>query len=262
MKKRKKLLLMLMCSLVISSGSGVIASAATGTNIIQEGNRLDGANNGEGAGSGTSGGSGKDENGGGGNNSESSSSDSQTGLDPSKLDSAVDIVSTGSEVDQESFSKAKKSLKGVTDLIQMIIGFILVIITAWIPLTFFADILVYFIPALDRFIGNGGGGGAPSGPGGGGGKGFHIKLTSNHSLSGGSGGGGPAGPGGAGGGAGAQWGAYVKSRAIELIYTFGIIGLLFSGQYTVLLGKIVKYLMLIIKAIFDLVFGILDDLLK
>lgn len=259
MKKRKNLLLALMFSLVLANTGGIVASAAVPTGIIQEGNTLKDANNGEGAGSGTSEGNGTE---GEGKKDNSSSSQDKTGLNMNKMDSAVDAVTAGSELDQGAFTKAQKSLKGFTDLIQTIIGFMLVVITAWIPLTFIADILVYFIPALDRFIGDGGGAGGAAGPGGSGGRGFHIKLTSHHRLGGGGMGGAPAGPGGAGGGAGAQWGQYFKDRMIELIYTFGLIGLLVSGLYNVLLNKIVHYLMLIIKAILGLIMGILDDLLK
>lgn len=260
MKKRKNLLLALMFSLVLANTGGIVASAAVPTGIIQEGNTLPGANNGEGTGSNTSDGKDKDKD--GNNNSNSSSGEDKTGLNMNKMDSAVDAVTAGSELDQGAFTKAQKSLKGFTDLIQTIIGFMLVVITAWIPLTFIADILVYFIPALDRFIGDGGGAGGAPGPGGSGGRGFHIKLTSHHKLGGGSMGGAPAGPGGAGGGAGAQWGQYFKARMVELVYTFGLIGLLVSGLYNVLLNKIVHYLMLIIKAILGLIMGILDDLLK
>lgn len=259
MKKRKNLLLALMFSLVLANTGGIVASAAVPTGIIQEGNTLKDANNGEGAGSGTSEGNGTE---GEGKKDNSSSSQDKTGLNMNKMDSAVDAVTAGSELDQGAFTKAQKSLKGFTDLIQTIIGFMLVVITAWIPLTFIADILVYFIPALDRFIGDGGGAGGAAGPGGSGGRGFHIKLTSHHRLGGGGMGGAPAGPGGAGSGAGAQWGQYFKDRMIELIYTFGLIGLLVSGLYNVLLNKIVHYLMLIIKAILGLIMGILDDLLK
>ena len=196
MKKRKNLLLALMFSLVLANTGGIVASAAIPTGIIQEGKTLEGANNGEGAGSGTSEGSDAGE---GGKKDNSSSSEDKTGLDMGKMDSAVDAVTAGSELDQEAFTNAQKSLEGFTDLIQTIIGFMLVVITAWIPLTFIADILVYFIPALDRFIGDGGGAGGAAGPGGAGGRGFHIKLTSHHRLGGGSMGGAPAGPGGAGG---------------------------------------------------------------
>ena len=258
MKKRKNLLIALMFSLVLANTGGIVASAAVPTGIIQEGNTLKDANNGEGAGSGTSEGNGTE---GEGKKDNSSSSEDKTGLNMEDMDSAVDTVTTGSKLNQGAFTKAQKSLEGFTDLIQTIIGFMLVIITAWIPLTFIADILVYFIPALDRFIGDGGGAGGAAGPGGSGGRGFHIKLTSHHRLGGGGMGGTPAGPGGAGGGAGAQWGQYFKDRMIELVYTFGLIGFLVSGLYNVLLNKIVHYLMLIIKAILGLIMGILDDLL-
>lgn len=261
MKKQKKLLLALVMALVLAGSGGSIVSAASTDGIIKSGKTLENANNGN---KNKDKDEDKDENEGTGNDGGGSSNSSNSGsmeFNAGEVDAAVSTVTVGSKVDQSAINEAATALSGLTGFFQTIMGMALVIISAWIPLTFVADILVYYIPFLDRWIGDGGGAGAPSGPNGTGGKGFHIKLTSNHRLGGGSAGG-PAGPGGAGGGAGAQWGEYIKSRAIELVYTFGIIGLLVSGMYTVLLNTVVHYLMLIINAILGLIKGILDGLLK
>lgn len=180
-------------------------------------------------------------------------------ISDSEVTDAVNAVTSPGKVDKSKIAAAGEYLSGLTGFLKLLVGFCIVLVSAWIPVTFAADILVAFIPFLDKYIGSGGGSGGAGGPGGNGGKGFHIQLTSRHAIKSGSSGGGPGGPGGSGGKN--EWGQYFKDRFVELIYVFLILGLIVSGAYTVLLNMAIKYIMLIFLAIFDVIANILDGIL-
>lgn len=268
MKKRKKLLMPLLCALILATSGGELnVSAKTASNVIMENGKLENPKNGNDSDS--DGGSKEDSDGGSngdsgssGSGSGSSSSGGDHGLDAKKLDDAISTVTQGEAVSNEAMNKAKTSLAPLGNFFKMIIALAFVLISLWIPLTFAADLLVAIIPFFDRFIGSGHGAhsGGPGGPGGNGGKGFHIQLTSNHSIRGGSGGG-PGGPGGGSSGD-LDFKSYFTARSKELIWTFLLIGLIVSGLYTVLLTKVVGYVTLIAVAIIDVVFDIIDGFLK
>lgn len=178
---------------------------------------------------------------------------------------AANVVTGGKDkLDKNKIAEAGKKLKGIQDGVALIIGIGVNLLMIWIPLTFVADILVAFIPILDRWIGNGGHGPGASagGPGGAGGKkGFHIQLTSGHQIRGNGGGsaGGPGGPGGAGGGSQMQWGRYVKERTVELIWAMAIIGMWVTGTYMQIVNLLVKYAVLIVTKVIMFVLDLIDD---
>lgn len=178
---------------------------------------------------------------------------------------AADVVTGGKDkLDKNKIAEAGKKLKGIQDGVGLIIGIGVNLLMIWIPLTFVADILVAFIPPLDKVIGNGGHGPGASagGPGGAGGKkSFHIQLTSGHQIrgNGGGGAGGPGGPGGAGGGSQMQWGRYVKERTVELIWAMAILGMWVTGTYMQIVNLLVKYAVLIVTKIIMFVLDLIDD---
>lgn len=196
-----------------------------------------------------------------GNNSTGDTS-SELGIDASKeaVSDAVSTVTTGSKIDSNQISKAGTMLKGLTGIFELLAGMLVTLFTAWIPLTFVADIAVAFMPFLEKYIGSGNGGaggGAPAG-GPGGKKGFHLPLCSHHSIR--NGGGAAGGPGGAGGGGKTlDFGGYFKARSIELVIAFLILGLWVSGLYMTILQKVISYATAIIIWIFNLVAGIVDS---
>lgn len=199
-----------------------------------------------------------------GNNSTGDTS-SKLNIDASKEDvsSAVSKVTVGSKIDSNQIAKAGTMLKGLTGIFELMAGMLITLFTAWIPLTFVADIAVAFMPFLDKYIGSGSGGaGGASAGGPGGKKGFHLPLCSHHSIRNGGGGGAPGGAGGAGGGKALDFGGYFKARSIELIIAFLILGMWVSGLYMIILQKVISYATAIIIWIFNLVAGIVDSFIS
>lgn len=255
MKKQKRFILALLGALVLTMAGDVTTSAkAIGDGFIMETPTLDPNAAGGGNNNNNNGNNGE---GSGGNNEGSEGSGSTTSADEpteDEIDQAVSAVTAGSKVSQKQLADAGSKLSGLIGVFETIMAFFIILLSSWIPLSFIADITVAFIPFLDRWIGSGQGGssGGPNG-GSGGGKGFHIQLTSSHSLRGGSGG-----PNGGSGSGGIQFGEYFKARTLECVYVFVFLTLVATGGYSYLLNLIVKYLILIIFAIVNLVKSILD----
>lgn len=248
--RRNKWLRVIMLSGALIIGSGSVAlpvvpvisvEAATMPPQNQDGNYNNGGNND-----------------GGNNGTTESSGGNSISYD---AEGAADVVTGGKDkISKDKIAEAGTRLKGVQDGVALIIGIGVNLLMIWIPLTFVADILVAFIPVLDRYIGNGGHGhgASASGPGGPGGKkGFHFQLTSGHVIRGN--GGGAGGPGGSGGGSQMQWGRYMKERTVELVWAMAILGTWVTGTYMKIVNLLVKYAVLIVTKIIMFVLDLVDD---
>lgn len=260
--------LMLSGALMLGVGSTVLpittALTAEAATMAPQNN----GGNGNGGGGNAGGGAGADD---GGSKTEDTKSGGGKGDSKIKeydAETAADVVTGGNDkIDSGKIQEAGKKLEGLKNGVALIIGIGVNLLMIWIPLTFVADILVAFIPPLDKFIGNGGHGpgassGGPGGPGGK--KSFHIQLTSGHQIrgNGGGGAGGPGGPGGAGGGSQMQWGRYLKERTVELIWAMAILGTWVTGTYMEIVNLLVKYAVLIVTKIIGFVISLVDGFIK